>query len=151
MILSGGGVRGGGACVAGGHVAGGHVWSGGMHSQRVHGQGECVARGACVARGWPGGLAWWGVWWGACVAGGVWQRGKGGMCDMHAPLRADTMAMAYGQWAGGTHPTGMHSCFETVLVVTRVRASLHQASAYTLWQLWYCCHWKHWCHSRMGL
>ena len=41
----------------------------------------------------------------ACVAWG---------CACHAapPPRADTMAMAYGEWAGGTHPTGMHSCFK---------------------------------------
>ena len=40
---------------------------------------------------------------GACVAGGghAW----------HACPQADTTATAYGQWAGSTHPTGMHSCF----------------------------------------
>ena len=49
----------------------------------------------------PWGHAWLGR--GACMAGGVH--------DMHAPLPwVDTMAMAYGQWAGGTRPTGMHSC-----------------------------------------
>ena len=42
--------------------------------------------------------------WGACVAGGVHGRGA-----THTPPQ--TTATAYGQWAGGTHPTGMHFCF----------------------------------------
>ena len=78
--------------------------------------------GACVASGRY-------AWWGACMAGGctwrvggawpgdmcgeggmhgegghAWQRGMRGM---HVPLLRDTA----GQCAGGTHPTGMHSCF----------------------------------------
>ena len=46
---------------------------------------------------------------GACVCGEgghVWRKGRG-MRAMHAPLLRDTA----GQCAGGTHPTGMHSCF----------------------------------------
>ena len=53
------------------------------------------AGGACV----PGGCAWQG---GACMVkaeGGV--RGKGGGC-----VTGDTATAA-----GGTHPTGMHSCY----------------------------------------
>ena len=43
------------------------------------------------------------VWQGDVHAGGhAWQ----GACVAHLP--ADTMT--YGQSAGGTHPTGMHSC-----------------------------------------
>ena len=36
-----------------------------------------------------------------------------GMCGTHAPFPADTTR--HGQSAGGTHPTGMHSCFNNVL------------------------------------
>ena len=88
------------ACMAGGVHGGGHVWQrGGMHG-----------RGAFVAVGWVAGEGMCDrgcAWWGRCMAGGmhggghVWQ---GGMYAM-----ADTMG--YGQWAGGMHPTGMHSCF----------------------------------------
>ena len=71
-----------------------------------------MAGGVCVV----GGYAWWGVcmarrgcaWQGACMAGGmhggvcVWQgAGTHGQGDMHG--RGATAA-------GGTHPTGMHSC-----------------------------------------
>ena len=70
------------------------------------------ARGACVVGGvrsgghvWPGGVHGWGVrgcggglcGWGACV-----------VCAPRIPR--DTV----GQCAGGTHPTGMHSCFALV-------------------------------------
>ena len=50
----------------------------------MHGQGGVHGRGACVPRGVcvAGGHAWWGV----CVAGETASE------------------------AGGTHPTGMHSC-----------------------------------------
>ena len=75
----------------------GHAWSG----------GACVAGGACMA----GGCAWLGgvhgrehAWQGVCMEGGhAWQGtcvGGGGACV------AGEMAIA----AGGTHPTGMHSC-----------------------------------------
>ena len=42
---------------------------------------------------------------GYCMAGGACI--QGGMHSMHTPP-ADTMR--YGQCAGGTHPTEMHSC-----------------------------------------
>ena len=69
-----------------------------------------------------GGHAWWGgvcgrgcAWQEAFMTGGVhgrghaWQRGwghawQGGMCDGGI--------QSVGQCAGGTHPTGMHSCTE---------------------------------------
>ena len=50
-----------------------------------------MVKGACVVKG------------GMCGEGGV--HGEGGMRGMH-PLLRDTG----GQCAGGTHPTGMHSC-----------------------------------------
>ena len=48
------------------------------------------------------------VWWVACMVGGMHgggacMAGEGGVCV------ADTMR--YSQWAGGTHPTRMHSCY----------------------------------------
>ena len=59
------------------------------------------------------------VWWGACVAGGwggAWLGGgacmvKGRAWYVRSPcIPRDTV----GQCAGGTHPTGMHSCFALV-------------------------------------
>ena len=79
-----GGVHGeGGACVAKGGMCGkgGHVWQ----------RGACVAKGGMCGKG---GHAW--------QRGGVWQKGG---CVWYAPPR-DTA----GHCAGGTHPTGMHSC-----------------------------------------
>ena len=52
----------------------------------VHGRGHVCSRGACA-------------WWGGHVRG--WGH-------VHACPPADTTR--YGQCAGGTHPTGMHSC-----------------------------------------
>ena len=82
-----------GVCMVlfGGHVwfySGGHVWfySGGMHS---------IIWGACMVL--FGGHAWF--FRGACMVFSVFL---------------DTMR--YGQWAGGTHPTGMHSSLSNVQV-----------------------------------
>ena len=36
---------------------------------------------------------------------------EAGTPHKETPLEADTPPPAYGQWAAGTHPTGMHSCF----------------------------------------
>ena len=88
-----GGMHGRGTC-----MAGGHAWQGACMTGGMCGTGACMAGergvhggGVCMA----GGHAWWGcawqgghTWWGACMA--------------------DTTR--YSQWAGGTHPTGMHSC-----------------------------------------
>ena len=52
----------------------------------------------------------WGHVWqgGVCVAGGhAWQEA----CVAGGGLRATADTTGYGQWAGGTHPTGMHSCY----------------------------------------
>ena len=78
----------------GGMHGGGYAWHGG-----VHGMGVCMAGGMHGRE--------------ACVAGGVHGRGAGGHVWLGGgtfPPWADTVAMAYGQWAGGMHPTGMHSC-----------------------------------------
>ena len=61
-------------------MVGGHVWQRGMHGRRACMAGMCVTRG----HAWQGGMH--GRGWGAGVAG--------------------KMTIA----AGGTHPTGMHSC-----------------------------------------
>ena len=121
----GGGVRGWKACVAGGGMCGqggrhawlggvcgrGHAWPGGAWpGGNMHGWG-----GACVVGGWcvAGGCAWLGgmCGWGACMAGGMHG---GGMRGMHPLPPADTTSTAYGQPSGGTHPTGMHSCFKLI-------------------------------------
>ena len=44
---------------------------------------------------------------GACEAKGGMHEERGGMRGMHAPLLRDTA----GQCVGGTHPTGMPSCY----------------------------------------
>ena len=78
-------------------------------------------RGEGGMRG-EGGHAWWKgacmVKGGACVAkGGV--RGKGVVCGEGACVKKGVCLVKggcawdttrYDQWAGGTHPTGMHSC-----------------------------------------
>ena len=85
-----------------------------VHSGRggMHGRGVCMV-GACMAGGCiVGGHAWQGVcgrgggfaWWGACMAGGACVAGHA----WHTCPPADTVR--YSQWAGSTHPTGMHSC-----------------------------------------
>ena len=59
--------------------------------------------GGCA---WPGGHAWLR---GAYMAGGACMA-RGRVC--HAcPLPRLILWDTVGQWAGGTHPTGMHSCF----------------------------------------
>ena len=70
-------------------------WGGGMRGRGCAWQGAYMAGGASVAGGMQGrGCAWQGV----CVAGGTFM--AGGAC------LTGEMATA----AGGTHPTGMHSC-----------------------------------------
>ena len=47
--------------------------------------------------------------------GGAWRRGacvvKGGMCVKRGACVVCTPRDTAGHCAGGTHPTGMHSCF----------------------------------------
>ena len=98
-----GGMCGEGVCMAGGHVwqgscmTVGHVWQGGMHAGGVHGGGHA----------WQGVLMAGGHAWGACVARGACM--AGGACMPHIPPPR-TPRDTVGQCAGGTHPTGMHSC-----------------------------------------
>ena len=109
VVLFGGGMHGfiWGVCVVlfgghawfylGGHAwfySGGHVWfySGGSVHGFIWGGMRGFIRGACVVL--FGGHAWF---------------YSGGRACMVFPVFSDTMR--YGQWAGGTHPTGMHSCF----------------------------------------
>ena len=77
----------GGAYVVGTCVAGGHAWQGGC----------ALAGGMC------GGVCAWGcAWQGACMVGGyVWHGG--------------CVAGETATTVGSTHPTGMHSCFFTVV------------------------------------
>ena len=77
------------------------------------GQGACVAGGACMA----GGHAWQGV----CMARGT--------CVARACVAGETATAA-----GGTHPTGMHSCFNLPL---RCHRSMNTSP---------CCHSTHFCH-----
>ena len=87
----------GGVCVVapGGHgslLLGGHAWLlwGGMHG---YSRGACmVFRGGCVL--FLGGHAWF--FRGACVV----------------------FSMRYGQWTGRTHPTGMHSCYVSFILLS---------------------------------
>ena len=105
LFTGGGAVRGcwGGACMVAGReacmVAGGCVWlPGGMHGCWGHAWllgGMHGERGACMANG--------GVWQrGACVAKGV--------CVGYDEIQR------YDQLAGGTHPTGIHSCKRCMFV-----------------------------------
>ena len=132
-VHRGGGMHG---CSRGGmrDCLGGHAWllwwggcawllrggmrgcSGGMHGCS---RGACMVApgGACVVapggmHGCKGGHAWFylgghaGFIRGACVVL------FGGACVVFSVF-SDTMR--YGQWAGGTHPTGMHSCYMNCL------------------------------------
>ena len=104
------GCSGGGACVVTPGVGGcagllwGHAW--------------LLPRGACMVaprggmRGCSGGCAWL-LWGGAWLLWGVhvWLLLGGGACMGYDEIRR------YDQWAGGTHPTGMHSCSHRSLCV----------------------------------
>ena len=82
-VHTGGGVR--------GFIQGGHAWfySGGVRGFIWGGHVWFYLGGM---RGFIGGHAWF------YFGGHAW----------FFPVFSDTMR--YGQWAGGTHPTGMHSC-----------------------------------------
>ena len=118
---------------------GGHAWLlGGACVVALGGMCGC-SRGACVVapeggvHGCSGGHAWLlpggvcGCSWGACVValGGMHGCSRGGMrgCSRGACMVAlgghawllwgvcMVFSMRYGQWVGGMHPTGMHTCF----------------------------------------
>ena len=120
-VHRGGGVRGfiWGVCVV---LFGGCAWfySGGMRGFIQGGmcgfiRGACMVLfgGACMVLFGEGGVHGfiWGVWFylgGMCgFIRGVCMVLFGGACMVFSVF-SDTMR--YGQWVGGTHPTGMHSC-----------------------------------------
>ena len=126
-VHGGGGMRGcwQGVCVCwqGGHAwlqgRGMCGWQGGVHGcwgcvcgcqGGMHGcQGVCMAKGGAWLLGGVCGC-WGHVWWRGCA----WWSGvcvvKGGGCMGYDEIRR------YDQWAGGTHPTGMHSCDRSVVI-----------------------------------
>ena len=105
----------GGACVV---APVGHTWLlwGGMHgcSGGMHG---CSRGGVC---GCSGGHAWL-LWGGMCGC-------SRGACVGYNEIRR------YGQWAGGMHPTGMHSCFKCFFVIYVLRGwSAFDWKAFLFW------------------
>ena len=77
------------------------------------GGGACVVApggGVCVVA--PGGWCAWLLWGGmrGC-SGGVCVVAPGGHAWLLRGGACVVFSMRYGQWAGGTHPTGMHSCY----------------------------------------
>ena len=115
-------LRGGHAWLLRGHawLLGGHVWLlPGGHAWLLWGEGACVvalggvcgcSRGACVVA--LGGCAWLLPGRGACLVppGGACVVAQGGHACCTGGGVCVVFSMRYGQWAGGTHPTGMHSC-----------------------------------------
>ena len=89
----------------------------------------CPQWGACMAGGWAcmvGACAWQGVYMagGMCGGGHAWQGSTCGRGCVHGTgvCVAGKIAIA----AGGTHPTGMHSCLCVIsLVVSRTQCT-HQ-------------------------
>ena len=118
-------------------MAGGHAWQGACMAGEggMHGRGACMA-GGCVWLGcMVGGMCGRGhVWQGACVVGGMcgggdaWQGGHAwwwwGVCMPHMPPPPPTLRDMVGQCAGGTHPTGMHSCYLIVLHESETRVTV---------------------------
>ena len=93
-------------CGLGGVCGWGCAWPGGMHGKGGH----VWQRGACVANEGVHGKV------GVCGKGGPCVA-KGGMHGMHAPLGRLLRDMV-GQCVGGTHPTGMHSCYLLILLTS---------------------------------
>ena len=111
----------------------GHAWLlRGGHAWLLPGGCAWLLWGACMValggmHGCSGGHAW--LLRGACmVAPGGCMVAPGGMhgCSRgHAWLLGGAcvvFSMRYGQWAGGTHPTGMHSCLWILLYSFHFRA-----------------------------
>ena len=102
-----------GACVV--NLLGGHAWFYSWGHVWFYSWGHVWFYSGGHVWFYLGGMR--GFMWGACVVlfGGcmVLFRGhawfySGGACVVFSVF-SDTMR--YSQWAGGTHPTGMHSCF----------------------------------------
>ena len=85
---------------------------GGVHGERgvVHGEGGVRGEGGGVHGKWGACVAKWGacvVKGGMCGRGCLWWVAGGGHAwYAPSPILRDTVD----QCAGGTHPTGMHSC-----------------------------------------
>ena len=114
-VLGCGGVCPEGACMARGHAWLGACMLGGMHSQGAMAEGHAWLGHAC----W-GGMRGWGLGLGA------WM--PGGMCAMPPSL---ILQDTFGQWVGGTHSTGMHSC--TTINQTQKKNSFLQGSVFSLY------------------
>ena len=99
-----------------------HGLRGGMVAGGVCGcEGHAWLQGACMV---AGGHAW--LWGGCGYRGHVWQQGGcgcGGCAWLHGGMRGGKGAWdmtRYGQCAGGTHPTKMHSCYPTNFILEPV-------------------------------
>ena len=81
-------------------MVGRHVWQGACVAGAMHGRGR-VWQGAVHDKGhvWQGGMH--GRW--ACMAGG--------MCGRRACMTGVCVAGEMATAVGGTHPTGIHSCY----------------------------------------
>ena len=147
VVLFGGAVcfySGGCMVLFGGHAwfypgKGGCVWfySGGCAWFYLGGHAWFYPGGVCGFIWGGGGHVWFylggHVWfYSGGVHGFIWggMRGfiQGGACVVF-PVFSDTMR--YGQWAGGTHPTGMHSCFLWYfsLLNVNIKFSLHPSGS----------------------
>ena len=111
---------------------GGHAWllAGGRHVWLLWGGHAWLLGGACMVA--PGGHAWLlqggvcGCSLGVCVVvpggsgmcgcsrGRAWLLPGWGVCIVAPGGACVVFSMRYGQWVGGTHPTGMHSCNQIV-------------------------------------
>ena len=100
-------MRGQGACVVGGMCGRGHAWQGACMAEG----GGCVAKGVCVVK-----------------EGCAWQGGHAWYAPSPPALLRDTAC----QCAGGTHPTGMHSCIKNAItkcIFNSIQASLMHISS----------------------
>ena len=108
-------VRGGGMHGREGMPGRGCAWQGEHAWQWEHvWQGERAWQGGCV---WQRGTCMIGghVWRGACMVGVCMIGGVHG----RDTCVADTTR--YSQWAGGTHPTGIHSCSSSIFLGFQLR------------------------------
>ena len=85
-------------------MVGGMHGRGGICGGDMRGRGACMAGRLCIGRGY----VWWGVCMGVCMAGGM--HGGGGYVWHGGCVAGETATTV-----GSTHPTGMHSCFFTVV------------------------------------
>ena len=89
---------------------GGGVLHPGDEGVWIQGEGSAPrGRGVCI---------WW---WGICIQGGLHpgERGSAFGGVGQTPLWDTWDTMGYGQWVGGTHPTGMHSCSSIIILIKK--------------------------------